>query len=207
MFAEVYEKFKGFAASWWFPFFVGSLSGINMFTIVLSAPTALLYVSQVIAKPSNWIPAAIINAAGTMLGVFGVMYMVELNGTDWIEASFPSIFASKSWDWTKGMMTDNGALGTVVASAMPVILHPIILFGESILLLQRSFTCMTAALPGMMAKMDHVTLCGAIFIGRFGSFPACAYLNTARFFSQMSEVHSHGLPCQDCAYGPEILRH
>jgi hypothetical protein len=130
MFGALYEKFKGYAASWWFPFFVGSLSGINMFTIVLSAPTALLYVSQVIAKPSGWIPAALINAAGTMLGVFGVIYMVELKGTDWIEASFPSIFASKSWDWTAKMMQENGTVGTVIASAMPVILHPIILFGK-----------------------------------------------------------------------------
>ena len=147
MLLQLYETYRSNAASWWFPFFVGLLSGINMFTIVLSAPTALLYVSQPHDPTSKLVLAAVINAAGTLVGVVGVVYMVEINGTDWIESSFPSIFASKSWDWTKNMMQQNGFPGTVVASSMPVILHPIILFG-------------------MVAKMNTVTLLTAIFAGR-----------------------------------------
>jgi hypothetical protein len=35
----IFHATKGFASSIWFPFMVGAMSGINIFTLVLSAPT------------------------------------------------------------------------------------------------------------------------------------------------------------------------
>jgi membrane protein YqaA with SNARE-associated domain len=143
----VFDSLISLVGNWWFPFVIGAMSGINMFTIVLSGPTAALFVSTVLAQPKNWLRVAVINAVGTIIGVVGVVYFVNFKGTDYIKDLNPKIFESSTWEKTSGLMTDYGPYGTVLASAMPVVLHPIILFG-------------------MLAGMDNTVLVVTILIGR-----------------------------------------
>ena len=100
-----------------------------------------------ILQPKNWFRVAFVNAFGTIIGVMGVVYFVQLKGTDYIKDLNPKIFESSTWEKTSDVMKNYGAAGTVMASAMPVVLHPIILFG-------------------MLAGMDNTVLIITIFLGR-----------------------------------------
>mmetsp|Transcript_145910 Transcript_145910/g.254552 ORF Transcript_145910/g.254552 Transcript_145910/m.254552 type:complete len:186 (+) Transcript_145910:81-638(+) len=124
------EELKRFAAAPWFPVIVGALSGLNLFTLVLSAPLVILYCSAVIASPRRWFSTALLNAIGTVAGCVVMVLLIEAKGTDFIKEAFPSTFKSKWWAWTEGMMQAYGSIAAIPVSAMPIILHPLIFFAK-----------------------------------------------------------------------------
>jgi len=143
----IFEHYVGFVGKWWMPYMIGMMSGINLFTLVLSAPTALLFCSTVIAQPQRWWQISVVNALGTMVGAAAIVVLIESKGTDYITSLNPDVFASSSWEETQNFMRDYGAVGTALVSALPVVLHPIILFA-------------------VLAKMEASIIIGAILIGR-----------------------------------------
>merc|ERR1719498_1633453 len=146
-FKETVKGFKRFAGAAWFPLFVGALSGLNLFTLVLSGPLVVLFCSAVIANPRRWFTTALANAAGTLVGCVVLVYLIEIRGTDFVKEAFPSTFSSKWWAWTEGKMQSYGTLAAVPVSAMPIILHPLIFFAK-------------------LSKMGDTVLLLAILIGR-----------------------------------------
>lgn len=138
---------KRFAAAPWFPVIVGILSGLNLFTLVLSGPLVVLFCSAVLANRERWFWTSLANAVGTVLGCCLMVLLIEQRGTDFIKESFPSTFKSKWWSWTEGVMQDYGSLAAVPVAAMPIILHPLIFFAK-------------------LSNMSNVVLLGSIFVGR-----------------------------------------
>ena len=141
---------QSFASSPLFPVIVGSLSGLNLFTLVLTAPLILAFCTAVIsAKGSRgWVFAVLANAAGTVAGVYALVLMMEEGGgTGYIKVTFPAAFASKWWARTETVMGAYGALGAVLISSLPVILHPLIAIAK-------------------LAGMSNAQLLGCIMAGR-----------------------------------------
>ena len=141
---------QSFASSPLFPVIVGSLSGLNLFTLVLTAPLILAFCTAAIsAKGSKgWVFAVLANAAGTVAGVYALVLMMEEGGgTEYIKVTFPAAFASKWWARTETVIGSYGALGAVLISSLPVILHPLIAIAK-------------------LAGMSNTQLLGCIMAGR-----------------------------------------
>jgi hypothetical protein len=70
---------------------------------------------------------------GTMIGVVALVYLIEQSGegTKYIENQFPSLFESPKWKSVESALESQqqyGLVGVGLVSAMPIILHPIIVF-------------------------------------------------------------------------------
>jgi len=142
---------KRFAAAPWFPIIVGALSGLNLFTLVLSGPLVVLFCSAVLANRQRWLFTAVANAIGTVAGCFLLVLLIEQRGTDFVKDTFPSTFKSKWWAWTEGMMQAYGSVAAVPVAAMPIILHPLIFFGK-------------------LSNMSNAMLLGSILMGRIAKY-------------------------------------
>merc|ERR1711918_19364 len=167
---SIWDEVRAFAASWWYPWFVGLLSGINMFTIFLGTPLVGLYIAGAMSgsSPYRRVPlVAIANAVGTTIGAALVLYLITQNGTDWLTATFPSVFGSNQWERTSSMMQQHGWLGCIAVSAMPVVLHPLILFAH-------------------LTRVGSLELLSAILLGRFIKY--CA-------MGALANSSSHWLRC------------
>ena len=122
-------QLQSFAASSLFPVLVGSLSGLNLFTLVLTAPLILAFCTAAISArgTKGWVFVVLCNAAGTVAGSLALVLMMEEGGgTDYVKVAFPAAFASKWWARTEKMVSAYGAAGAVLISSLPVILHPLI---------------------------------------------------------------------------------
>lgn len=164
---------KAFAGRWWYPWIVGALSGINNFTLVLSGPLVVLFISGVLANPSRRFIAALANAVGTVAGVYGIMQLLELHGEDYLRASLPSVFASQAWDTTEHYVQAYGWGGAVLVSCMPIVLQPLICI------------CVLAGMPSSV-------LLASVFIGRTIKYSIMAQLavtapHLLRFFGKTAE--------------------
>ena len=148
---------RAYAACWWFPLVVGFLQGLNMFTLVLTGPILVLYFSAVLANPGRRLYIALVNAAGTTLGVAILVFVIQRNGTDWVKLSFPSVFLGGVWEMTEAAFQKYGAIGGFLISCLPVVLHPLIFIA-------------------LLAGMNVVTLVGTIFAGRVVKYVVMAQL-------------------------------
>merc|ERR1712187_3123 len=158
------------AAAPWFPIVVGALSGLNLFTLVLSGPLVILFCSAVLANPRRWFFTAVANAVGTVAGCVVLVILVDARGTDFVKDSFPSTFSSKWWKWTEGMMETYGAAAAVPISAMPIILHPLIFFAK--LSNMRNAVLLTSILVGRILKyciMSQMALTAPAALRFFGA--------------------------------------
>eukprot|EP00040_Diaphanoeca_grandis_P005760 m.34393 g.34393 ORF g.34393 m.34393 type:complete len:351 (-) comp16968_c0_seq2:220-1272(-) len=143
----VFETLRGFAARPWYPWVVGALSGINNFTVVLSGPLVVLYLSGVLANPKMRYLVAVANAVGTALGLAVLIYVMEQQGTDYVKDTFPTMFENAVWNRTATAVTDYGHGGAIFISAMPIILQPLVVLG-------------------LLAGMNAGALLACVFIGR-----------------------------------------
>mmetsp|Transcript_19524 Transcript_19524/g.47875 ORF Transcript_19524/g.47875 Transcript_19524/m.47875 type:complete len:188 (+) Transcript_19524:24-587(+) len=151
---------KQFASSWWYPFAVGALSCINTFTVVLSGPLVILYVAGVLANGAQLhrrMTAAVANAFGTTVGAAMLIVLIERNGVQSVIDAFPSIFESKGWERSKELIHTHGFAGVVGVSAMPIVLHPAVIFA-------------------ITAGMQRSTLIGAVMLGRTIKYTIMAQL-------------------------------
>lgn len=145
--SSIFETLRTFAARPWYPWVVGALSGINNFTVILSGPLVVLYLSGVLANPKMRYLVAVANATGTAAGIAVLMYLMQLQGNDYVKDTFPSMFQNKVWNSTQTAVTDYGHAGAVFVSAMPIILQPLVFIG-------------------LLAGMNAGTLLACVFVGR-----------------------------------------
>ncbi|KAJ1622401.1 hypothetical protein T492DRAFT_600528 [Pavlovales sp. CCMP2436] len=172
---------KTFASSWWYPWVVGMLSCVNTFTVVLSGPLVILYVAGVLAngaKLQRRLTSAVANALGTTIGAAMLIALIEQKGVQSVTDAFPTIFASKSWERSKGLIEDYGFLGTIGFSAMPIVLHPGVIFA-------------------LTAGMNRATILAAVMIGRTIKYTVMAQLavgapHLLRFFGHRGEAKITG---------------
>ena len=142
-----------------------------------TGPLVVLYVAGVLANGARLerrVTAALANALGTTVGAALLLRLIDQNGVDAVVDSFPSIFASKGWERSKELISAHGVAGTVLVSAMPIVLHPVVIFG-------------------ITAGMQHSTLLGAIMLGRTIKYTLMAQLavgapHLLRFFGYKGDV-------------------
>ena len=92
-----------FASSWWFPFVAGAGTAINMFTIIFTGATVVLFLSAVLGQPRRWWLSALINAAGATVGTAVLLFLVRERGMEYLTSSFPALIASPAWAKATGL--------------------------------------------------------------------------------------------------------
>lgn len=168
------EGLQRSAAAPWFPIMVGLLSGANLFTLIMAGPLVVLFCSAVLANKNRWFYTAFANAAGTVLGSLVLVVLMDQKGTGFVKDAFPSTFQSKWWAWTEDVMKTYGPPMAVPVAAMPIILHPLIVFGK-------------------LSGMSNFALLGAIFIGRVIKYCVMAWMamsapHALKFFGASSQT-------------------
>jgi hypothetical protein len=120
-----------------------------------AGPLVIMYVAGVLANGAQdhrRITAAFANALGTTIGAALLIALIERNGVESVIATFPSIFASKTWERSKELIITYGFGGTVVVSMMPIVLHPAVIFA-------RRHLCPPSSLPAVIfAKIIRLDL-------------------------------------------------
>lgn len=95
------KRLRSFSSRWWFPWAVASLSALNMFTLVLSAPITVLFLAAVMARPAHSHEMAFINALGVSIGAAAMLLVMQVNGTQYVPEAFPGIFDGEHWQNTQ----------------------------------------------------------------------------------------------------------
>jgi len=118
-----------FASAWWFPLVAGFGTAVNMFTIIFTGATVVIFLAAVLGQPKRWVSTALCNAAGATLGTLILLVLVRERGVEYLNETFPAVLASPAWAKATGLMTTYGVGGMLLVSSMPIILHPVIVFG------------------------------------------------------------------------------
>ena len=166
----------GFASRSWFPWVAALGTALNLFTLVFTAATVVLFLAAVLARPKNWAYAAVANSLGATLGSAALLALVGSQGEGLIETNFPSVVASPAWSKMMFFMSKYGIVGMIGVSALPLILHPIIAFG-------------------LVTGMSSLQILLIIFIGRTIKYLVMAKVATSapaalRFFGIKSSLVS-----------------
>ena len=118
---------------------------------------------------------AFANALGSTVGIAALMWVVTRPGgagMAYARAKWPDLFGdgggggaldaegAGGWARTRGLVRDYGVAGAVLVSAMPVVLHPLALFGVA-------------------AGMAPATLCACVLVGRTVKYAAVGGLALA----------------------------
>lgn len=120
-----------FASQPWFPWVAAAGTAINLFTIVFTAATVVLFLGAVLGQRKRWRSTAIANALGATAGSAVLLLLMRMqgDGAGLLERQFPTVLASPAWAKTTALMQSYGVVGMVVVSSLPLILHPVIAFG------------------------------------------------------------------------------
>ena len=118
-----------FASAWWFPLVAGAGTAINMFTIIFTGATVVIFLAAVLGQPRRWYSTAVSNAAGATVGTAILLALVRERGVEYLNATFPALLTSAAWAKATGLMTTYGVGGMLLVSSLPIILHPVIVFG------------------------------------------------------------------------------
>jgi hypothetical protein len=79
--------------------------------------------------PSSWVSTAAANAAGAASGSYVLLLLLRSRGEALLTDYFGSVLANPAYAKLMGLMKAYGVAGMLGVSAMPLILHPIIVFG------------------------------------------------------------------------------
>ena len=132
----------------WMPFLVSFLSFVNTFILVLSAPLTPIFLACCYVRGSpGFLKVVILNALGSMFGCWVLFALLRRNGESYLRESFPDLFESEKWTLCEYLLQEYGFFGCTLYSAMPIVLHPLVLLGA-------------------LARMDSTLLLLTIFIGR-----------------------------------------
>lgn len=148
------------AGTWWFPMVVAGLSAVNIFTFLLSAVNTGLFLAAVIAQPSRRWSTAAMNAFGVACGAAVLLVLVHVQGLTRVTETFPGLSGSDSWERTRELCERWGILGATVFSAMPIVVHPMLLLGAA--LGMQSWTLVLAVLGGRTIKYSLMAQCAVM---------------------------------------------
>ena len=118
-----------FAGAWWFPLVAALGTAVNLFTLVLTAATVVLYLAAVLGRPSRWVSTALANAVGAAAGSYALLLLLRSHGESLLADRFGAVLANPSFDKLMSAMQAHGAAGMLGVSCLPLILHPVVLFG------------------------------------------------------------------------------
>ena len=135
----------------------------------------------------------LLREVGTMAGVIVLVHLINENGTEYLQSRFPVLFESDKWKSVEASLENSqeyGAVGVALVSAMPIILHPVIMFcmlGKCNRAALTTTTTNSSRWFAFLAKMDQTVFLSAIFVGRVLKYCLMGYLASAapkalRFF-------------------------
>ena len=127
--ARVASGLLRFAGQPWFPWVAGLATAINLFTIVFTAATVVLFLGAVLGRPKRWRSTAVANALGATAGSAVLLLLLRQRGEGLLVEQFPAVLASPAWAKTTAIMQQYGVAGMVLVASLPLILHPVIAFG------------------------------------------------------------------------------
>ena len=127
--ARVASGLLRFAGQPWFPWVAALATAINLFTIVFTAATVVLFLGAVLGRPKRWRSTAIANALGATAGSAVLLLLLRQRGEGLLVEQFPAVLASPAWAKTTAVMQQYGVAGMVLVASLPLILHPVIAFG------------------------------------------------------------------------------
>jgi hypothetical protein len=105
------DRLLRFASAPWFPLIAALATGINMFTIIFTGATVILYLSAILGNKSRWVYAAVANAAGATGGTAVLLLLVRERGVGYLNESFPTLLASPAWAKAMAWMNTYGIGG------------------------------------------------------------------------------------------------
>ena len=156
-FARVASSLLRFAAQPWFPWVAAAGTAINLFTIIFTGATVVLFLGAVLGRPKRWRLTALANALGATVGSAVLLFLLRQQGEALLHEQFPTVLASPAWAKTTQIMTQYGAGGMVLVASLPLILHPVIAFG-------------------ILGGHSDATILGIILCGRTLKYLVMAYL-------------------------------
>ena len=118
-----------FSSAPWFPLVAALGTAINMFTIVFTGATVVLFLAAVLGQKRSWPYASVANAAGATLGTAALLFLVRERGDSYLSEAFPTVLASPAWAKAMRYMETYGVGGMLLVSSLPIILHPVVVFG------------------------------------------------------------------------------
>jgi len=146
-----------FASAPWFPLVAAFGTAVNMFTIVLTGPTVVIFLAAILGNRKRWYVAAVANALGATLGTAILLLLVRERGLEYLNDTFPTVLASPAWAKATGLMQSYGVGGMLLVSSLPIILHPVIAFG-------------------MLSGMSNGTILTIVMAGRTIKYIVMAYV-------------------------------
>ena len=163
-----------FARSWWFPWVAAFGTGLNLFTLVLTAATVVLFLAAVLARKERWVSTAFANAVGAVVGSAALLYLLREQGETLMETAFPTVLASPAWAKAYGLLEAYGAFGMFLISCLPIFLHPVIVFG-------------------VISGMSNVGILAIILVGRTVKYLVMAWVtanapSALRFFGVKADL-------------------
>ena len=102
--AQVASGLLRFAGQPWFPWVAGLATAINLFTIVFTAATVVLFLGAVLGRPKRWRSTAIANALGATAGSAVLLLLLRQRGEGLLAEQFPTVLASPAWAKTTAIM-------------------------------------------------------------------------------------------------------
>lgn len=145
--ARLLEWLLTFASAPWYPLVPALGTAINMFTIIFTGATVVLFLSAILGRPRRWAFSAVMNAAGATVGTAVLLMLVRERGIEYLNESFPTLLASPAWAKAMGWMQTYGLGGMLLVSCLPIILHPVIAFG-------------------IVSGLSNPTILTVVFVGR-----------------------------------------
>jgi len=153
----IVEFLLRFASAWWFPLVAALGTAVNMFTIIFTGATVVLFLAAVLGQPRKWYLSAVANAAGATFGTALLLLIVRERGLEYLNETFPALLASPAWAKATGLMQSYGVGGMLLVSCMPIILHPVIAFG-------------------MLSGMSNTTILSIVMAGRTIKYLVMSYV-------------------------------
>eukprot|EP00308_Calcidiscus_leptoporus_P025428 CAMPEP_0119370638 /NCGR_PEP_ID=MMETSP1334-20130426/16973_1 /TAXON_ID=127549 /ORGANISM="Calcidiscus leptoporus, Strain RCC1130" /LENGTH=325 /DNA_ID=CAMNT_0007387743 /DNA_START=1 /DNA_END=978 /DNA_ORIENTATION=+ len=148
-----------FAARPWFPWIAALGTAVNLFTLIFTAATVVLYLAAVLGRPHAWRSTAFANAFGATIGSAALLFLLRSQGVEMINEQFPTVFNSPAWAKMMAIMQGYGIAGMVGVAALPLILHPILAFG-------------------VLSGMSNTAILAVVLLGRTIKYLVMAYITT-----------------------------
>ncbi len=152
---ELFSKLKMFVARPWYAPFIGFLSFMDNFVIVI--PNDGILISSSMLKPKKWLFFALCISIGSTLGAIVLAMLVQFHGLPWILNNFPTIDQSAGWAMTESFFERYGLIVVFLVAATPLIQQPAIILAS-------------------LAHTPILTLFAVVFSGRLLKFLIMAYI-------------------------------
>ncbi len=98
------------AASWWFPWVAAAGTAINLFTLVFTAATVVIFLSAVLARRERWVSTALANAIGATVGTAVLLTLIRARGEPlvYLTETYPTVLTNPAWQKAMGYMDTYG---------------------------------------------------------------------------------------------------